>query len=390
MPVSQRHFYSLAISAVFCAACSGSPPDAPAIVPPLVAALVVQARDVTLTQEYPGRIAPYRIAEIRPQVSGIVIRRRFEEGAEVREGQALFDINPEPFKADRDVAAATLRKADAALTLATVQADRIQPLVAIEAVSEQAYDEAISKRDQAFAEVRQARAALDRKQLDVRFATVEAPISGRIGQALVTEGALVGIGDATSMAQIQQIDRVYVDVRRPASSRDALTNATLKTKDDHSEGVPVTLFDADHGQLKEAGRILFSGLTVNASTNDVLLRITVDNAKRTLLPGMFVWARVPLAFYPAVLTIPQQAVVRSGNGPHVWTIREDGRAHLQPVELGSLVFRDYIVLQGLVAGSKVIVEGAERVSENGAVTTQPWNPPEADASGRNAATKQAV
>lgn len=316
---------------------------APAI---LVATTTVAPAPLKLTEDLPGRVAAVRVAEIRPQVSGIVQRRQFEQGTEVRAGQPLFQINPAPFKADMETAAAALQRAEAALTRARVQTNRLQPLVQADAISRQVYDDAVAQRDQASADVAQARAALARRQLDLKFATVEAPISGRIDQALVTEGALVGSGDSNPMARIQQIDQVYVDVRQPAASLEALRDSLAALPEAKGNGLPVDVLRDDDTRYDVQGRMLFSGVNVDPGTGDVLLRVLVDNPKRQLLPGMYVRARIPRAHYENALTVPQQAVLRAGGKPQVWVLDAKGQAHLTAVEIGELANRSYRIKSG--------------------------------------------
>lgn len=336
---------------------------------PLVAVETVEPGRFELNEDLPARVAPVRIAEIRPQVSGIVRRRLFEQGAQVRTGQALFEIDPAAFRAEEETAAAALRRAEAALARAGTQAERLQPLVEADAVSRQVYDDAVSQREQAAADVAQARATLSRRRLDLRFATVTSPIDGRIDQALVTEGALVASGDSTPMARVQQIDQVYVDVRRPAASLDGLRQA-MAAQASRDGGLPVTLLRDDGSPADLTGRLLFSGINVDVDTGDILLRVLVDNPKQRLLPGMFVRARVPLARFDAALTVPQQAVVRVAGKPHVWTVNAQAQAQLSAVDLGELSEGRYRVLSGLVGGQKVVVAGMERLAEGAQVQAQ--------------------
>lgn len=361
--------------AVILAGCGQSEPQG-SLPPTQVSATTMTTTRLELTEDLPGRVAAVRVAEIRPQVSGIVQRRLFEQGTEVRAGQPLFQINPAPFRADADTAAAILQRTEAALARAQVQTARLQPLVEAEAISRQVYDDAASQRDQAAADVAQARAVLARRQLDLKFATVEAPISGRIDQALVTEGALVNSGDSNPMARVQQIDQVYVDVRRPAASLEALREALTTHKTRPGNGLPVVVLRSNGEPYAAKGRILFSGINVDAGTGDVLLRVLVDNPQRELLPGMFVRARVPHASYADALTIPQQAVVRVGGQPQVWTLDANGHAHLNSVELGELADRRYRIRAGLSAGQKIVVEGMERLSDNARVIAQDWKTPD--------------
>lgn len=349
---------------------SESQEDAPPA--PQVSAMTLAPSRLDLTEDLPGRVAAVRVAEIRPQVSGIVQRRLFEQGTEVRAGQSLFQINPAPFRADADTAAATMQRAEAALARARVQTARLQPLVEADAISRQVYDDAVSQRDQAAADVAQARATLARRQLDLKFATVEAPISGRIDQALITEGALVSSGDSSPMARIQQIDQVYVDVRRSASSLEALREALATQNASTDNGLSVAVLRSDGAPYSAKGHILFSGVNVDASTGDVLLRVLVDNPQRQLLPGMFVRARVPRSSYDKALTVPQQAVVRAGGQAQVWVLDASDNVRLTAVELGELVDRRYRIQAGLSAGQKIIVEGMERLSDGAKVSVQEW------------------
>ncbi|KVM52692.1 RND transporter [Burkholderia ubonensis] len=375
-----------ALVAALLAGCGKS--DAPAAPPAIpVAAMTVAPAPLKLTEDLPGRIAAVRIAEIRPQVSGIVLRRMFEQGTEVRAGDPLFQINPAPFKADMDTAAAALQRADAALERAKVQTARLKPLVEVDAISRQVYDDSVSQRDQAAADVAQARATQARRQLDLKFATVEAPITGRIDQALVTEGALVGSTDAVPMARIQQIDQVYVDVRQPASSLQHLRD-TLASQDSYAgTGLPVEVLRDDGTAYDVKGRMLFSGVNVDAGTGDVLVRVLVDNSKRQLLPGMYVRARIPRANYASALTVPQQAVVRADGKPQIWVLDAKNQAHLKPVELGEQTGRSYRIKSGLQAGQKVVVEGMERLTDGAPVAASAWKSPVAAAAVATAAAR---
>lgn len=337
--------------------------------PATVSVETIKAMPLEVSDVFPGRVAPLRIAEIRPQVGGIVKRRLFEQGAEVRAGQPLFALNAAPFKAEASMAWAALQRAEAALSRAQVQVARMAPLAQAEAVSQQAYDDAVSQRNQAAADVAQAKATYERRKLDISFATVDAPISGRVDQALQTEGALVSANDAAPMARIVQIDQVYVDLRQPAGSLD-LVRRKLATQGGVSRaaaGVPVTVLQGNGEPLAVTGRALFSGMSVDAGTGDVLLRVLVDNPRRVLLPGMFVQARVPLAHYDSALTVPQQAIVRNGGRPAVWTVSSAGQARRVPVTLGELVDRRYRVATGLKAGDRVVLRGAEKLTEGASV-----------------------
>lgn len=335
---------------------------------PQVSTVEVTSSPLEVTEILPGRVEAIRTAEIRPQINGIVQKRLFEQGREVRAGQPLFQINPAPFIADRDMAAAALQRAEAVLARAQIQTQRLAPLLEADAISRQERDDAVSQRAQAAADVAHARAMLARKRLDLQFATVDAPISGRIDQAIVTEGALVSSSDSRPMARIQQIDKVYVDVRRPAASFEALQDALGQQGADTDTGLPVTILRSNGEAYEAHGKMLFSGVNVDSGTGDVLLRIQVENPKRQLLPGMFVRARIPLARYAEALSVPQQAIIRTGGKAHVWMIDTQNVAHLTPVELGEQVSRHYRIRSGLTKGQRIALEGMERLTDGAPVT----------------------
>ncbi|GKS91516.1 efflux RND transporter periplasmic adaptor subunit [Acidovorax sp. SUPP2539] len=334
--------------------------------PVQVTVLALKPEAVTVREALAGRVAAVRSAEIRAQVGGIVQRRLFEQGADIAAGQPLFQINPAPFQADADMAAAALQRTQAAWRRAQAQTARLEPLMREGAVSRQDYDDAASQRDQAAAEVAQAEAVLARRRLDLRFARIDAPIAGRIDQALVTEGALVGAGDATPMARIQQIDKVYVDVRQPASALEALRAGGAR--------LPVRILRADGQPYALHGRILFSALQVDPGTGDVLLRIQVDNPERQLLPGMFVRAEVVKSQYADALLVPQQAVQRVEGRAQVWRVQEGHVAQPAEVQLGEAIGPDYRVRSGLEPGQRVVVEGIERLTAGAQVAPKPWQP----------------
>ena len=364
---------NLLIAAALCglAACSKPAPEEGAAPPAAVTVLKLQAAPVVLSDELPGRVAAFRTADIRPQVGGIVLRRQFEQGADVKAGQKLFQLNPAPFQAEVDSAAAALQHAVATAKRAGSQADRLKPLVEADAISRQAYDDAVAQREQAAATVAQARAALARRRLDLAFASIEAPIAGRIGSELVTEGALVGLADATPMARIQQIDKVYVDVRQPASALAALQASGPAGVD----RLPVTILGADGRPHSLAGRILFSGISVDAGTGDATIRVLVDNPQRQLLPGMFVRARIARAVQADGVLVPQQAVLRASDGQaQAWVLDGAHKASLKPISVGDVVNHQYVVSGGLKAGDTVVVEGQERLQPGATAAPQPWKP----------------
>lgn len=352
--------------AIVLAGCSQEMPDMKTPPPPVTVMTIVPTTLVQ-TEELTGRVSAVRVAEIRPQVSGIVQKRLFEQGTEVRAGQPLFQINAAPFKAEADTAAAALQRAEAAFNRAKTQAARLETLVESEAISRQTYDDAVSQRDQAAAEVAQARAELARRQLDLKFATVDAPISGRIDQAVISEGSLVGPSDSNPLARVQQLDQVYVDVRQPAASLEALREAASSSHTS-SKDLNVEILRSGGQPYNLKGRILFSGITVDEGTGDVLVRVLVDNQERKLLPGMFVRARITRARFADVFAVPQEAIARAGQQTTVWVLGDNNKVRRVKVELGELIDRHYRIRGGLQNGDKVIVEGLDRMSEGAEVT----------------------
>lgn len=350
----------------------GQQPDQGAPPPVSVTVATAVASPVQLADSLPGRVVAFRTAEIRAQVGGIVQRKLFTEGAVVRAGQPLFQINASPFRAEADSASAALQRARAVRDRAKVQTDRLAPLLEADAVSRQTYDNAAAELAQAEADVAAAQAALARRRLDVGFATISAPISGRIGASAITEGALVGTADAAALATIHQISQVYVDVRQPASRLEALRGAG-------ESSAAVDILDSDGKPTGLVGKLLFSEMNVDPATGDLTVRVLVDNADQRLLPGMFVRARLPRGAQQTLPRIPQQAVVRSGGQATVVVVTTDGKTASRPVELGDVIDGQYVVLSGVKAGERVVVEGQDRIMPDQPVSAKPWKAPTAPA-----------
>lgn len=343
------------------------PEEIAAPTPPLTAILQLEPAPLELSDVLPGRVAALRVAEIRPQVSGIVAKRLFEQGAEVKAGQPLFQLNASPFAAEVAVAAAAVQSAEAGLAGSELQLRRLQQLQHTGAVSRQAYDEANTQYARALADVAQAKATLQRRQLDLSFATVEAPIAGRIDQTLVSEGALVSSTDAQPLTRVQQIDQVYVDVRQSISQLQAIAA-------DPGSDIAVDILDSQGQATGLRGKVLFSGISVEPGTGDVQLRVLVDNPRHRLLPGMYVQARIQRARYDQALTIPQQAVVRHGDQTFVWLLDAGQQVRQVAVTLGEQTGQHYQLVAGLSAGQQIVVAGLERLSDGITVETQPWLP----------------
>ncbi|MDP4494807.1 efflux RND transporter periplasmic adaptor subunit [Vibrio cholerae] len=341
---------------------------------PLVTTTTTQPQQLDVYEELPGRVKAVRVAEIRPQVAGIVQHRLFKQGAEVKAGQSLFQIEPAPFAAEVDTAKANLQRAQVTYQRALDKERRLKPLVEADAISRQEYDDAVLQRDQAAAEVAVAKATLTRRMLDLKFANVTAPISGLIEQTLVTEGALVSSTDATPMTRIQQIDQVFVDIRRPASSLEAMREALAANSDGEPSiaGTKIEILRSNGTPYQVKGEILFSGINIDEGTGDVLLRVLVDNSQRLLLPGMFVKAKVLYSSYDNALMVPQQAVTHLAGAPHLWSIDQEGYAHLKPVKLGELIDGQYHVKSGISKGENIVIEGKERLEDGILVDQRKW------------------
>lgn len=366
----------LFLNALYLAGCGQDKLDGAAQVgapPALVTVLSVKPETVTLVDELPGRVAAFRTAEIRPQVGGILEKRLFDQGSEVAAGQALFQINSDVFKADVDSAAAALQRVEVGLVRSQGKFDRAKQLVTSNAISREAYDDAAADVAQAKANVAEAQASLQRRQLDLAFATVRAPIAGRTGQALVSEGALASVSSTNALATIQQIDKVYVDVRQPATQIDAIREAAQSGQLDDASKVSVAIFAASGKAYPVTGRALFSDISVDPGTGNVTVRVEVQNPDRILLPGMYVRARMPRGVRHNALLVPQEAVVRDADGkPQLVIVDDRKRAARRVVGLGEIVDRRYIVTSGLQAGETVVVQGQERAKNDAVVEAVPF------------------
>ena len=325
---------------------------------PVVQAVTVQPAPLALSSELPGRIEPVRVAEVRARVAGIVLRRHFEEGADVRAGQVLFQIDPAPLRAALSRAQGQLASAEAALIEARAVVGRNAPLVAQEAVSRQDF-EAMQARLQAAQAARQsAQAEVQAAALNLEYATVRAPIAGRIGRALVTEGALVGQGEATPMALVQQLDPVYADFQQPVAEAQRLRAALAEgrlAQTAGKDGTPVSL-KVDGTGLQRTGQLLFSDVTVDRGTGQMALRGRFDNRDGMLLPGMYVRVTVGQGVDPAAILVPQRAVQRSTDGQaHVLVVDGQDTLQMRPVQTAAMHGVQWQISAGLKAGERVVV-----------------------------------
>jgi membrane fusion protein (multidrug efflux system) len=315
------------------------------------------------------------VALIRARVSGIVQRQLFAEGSDVKAQQPLFQIDPAPYRVALASAQATLAKAEANVVQTKAQADRYKPLAEAQAVSQQEYVAALAAYKQAQADEAAGKAAVQAAQLNLDYATVTSPIPGRIGRALVTEGALVGQAEATQLAVVQQIDPLFVNFPQPASEvlrlRAAIASGKLRSASGaQAASVKVLLEDGTPYPLK--GRLLFSDLTVDPTSGQITVRAEIPNPKAALLPGLFVRVQLEQAEVPSAMLLPQQAVTTGATGATVWVVGADGKPALRPVKLGSAQASQWVVLEGLQPGEQVVVDGFQKMRPNTPVKPVPW------------------
>jgi membrane fusion protein, multidrug efflux system len=348
-----------------------SPPPPP---PPEVGFVTVTPEKVTLVTELPGRLDAVRVAEVRARVAGILTKRVFVEGSEVQTGEVLALIDPAPFQAALNSAEAALAKAKANLHQYQAQAGRYAELAPIHAVSQQDYDNAVAAVDGGQADVATAEANVVTSKLNLGYATLTAPISGRIGRELVTEGALVGQNEATEIATIQQLDPIYFDFTESSADllrlRRTVESGQLKKVDGL---VKVTLLLEDGSTYRLPGKLLFSDVTVDQTTGTVTLRAEIPNPDKLLLPGMYARGRLEQGVDQAALTVPVRGVQHNPDGSaSVMLVNAQNQVEIRPVQLGSIQGEKWVVLKGLNSGDRVIVEGLQKIGPGMPVTPVPF------------------
>lgn len=358
-PLALMAFLSLSL-----AGCGDSAEQDEKAPTPQVRVETLQLQPLAISSELSGRILAPRTAEVRARVEGVVLKRVYREGSDVKQGDVLFLIDPSPFKADHDSARATLAKAEATLYQARLQEQRYRELVDDKAVSRQEYDNAKASFLQADAEVAAAKAALERARLNLGYATVTAPISGRIGRAQVTEGALVGQNETTPLATIQQLDPIHADVTQSTRELNALRRA-LRAGELQQVGdgqARATLIQDDGSAYPLPGKLLFSDISVDPTTNQITLRSEFPNPDLDLLPGSYVRVRLEQAVQPKGLSVPQRAILRDSAGvPKVLVVDQQARVSDRQVVLGSAQGDRWVVSEGLAPGERVVVEGLQHV-----------------------------
>ena len=332
---------------------AGSPP------PPEVSVLTVALESIPLVSDLPGRLEPFRVAQVGARVAGILQKRQFQEGSNVKAGQVLFQIDNAPYRANLESAQASLAQAQATLAQAASTARRYKPLVEANAISKQEYDVAQANEKAAQAQVAAAKAAVTNANINLGYATVTAPISGRIGRSLVTEGALVGQGQVTELAVIQQVNPLYVNVTQSSSDilrmRAALNAGKLAKAGDNA--AKVTVYTEDGKPYAHEGKLLFTDLTVDPTTGQVSVRAELPNPDGMLLPGMYVRVHIQEAQVDNAVLVPQQAVTRNEKGNTVMVVADDGSVSPRPVQISQSNGTNWVVTDGLKAGDKVMVDG---------------------------------
>ena len=377
-----KPFTVLAIISVL-SAC-GKPPGGapPAAGTPVLGVMTVHAQPVELQTELPGRTSPYQIADVRPQVNGIIKARNFREGSDVKSGQVLYQINPASYQAAYDSSVAALAKAEASVRTARLKASRYKELVAIKAVSQQDYDDAVASLGEAEADVGSARANVQTSRINLDYAKVDAPISGRIGKSSVTAGALVTASQTTALTTIQQLDPIYVDVTQSSTAwlnlKEALTNGELQKS---GNGAKVRLILENGRTYAQEGTLQFSDVTVNQDTGAITLRAVFPNPGTVLLPGMYVRAVLQEGVRQQGLLVPQQAVSRDGAGkPQALVVNAQGVVELRALVTDRAIGDQWLVSSGLKEGDQLVVDGVQRATPGAKVKVVPWSPKTAVAS----------
>jgi membrane fusion protein (multidrug efflux system) len=368
----------MAVTVIALAAC-GPRKTPPARPPAEVGVVVIKKQMVSLQTELPGRTSPYASAQIRPQISGIIQARLFQEGSNVRAGQVLYRIDPAPYRATVDQAKGVLASAQANLVTMKLKSDRYAELLKTDSVARQAYDDAAAAAGQAAAQVEQAKAALQTAQINLGYTEIKAPISGRIGRSTYTQGALVTVAQADPLTVIQTLDPIYVDLSQSSAELLRLEGSVAKGQIQKSgpmtAKVKLTLEDGSVYPL--SGKLQFTDVTVDPASGAVILRAEFPNPKGLLLPGMFVRAQVVEAVDADGILAPQQAVTRDPKGgANVYVVTAQNKAELRPIQVSqTTVGPSWLVIGGLQPGERVITEGLQKVKPGDTVRPVPAGSP---------------
>lgn len=337
---------------------------------PEVGVVTLKAAPVNMTTELPGRTSAYRVAEVRPQVSGIILKRNFVEGTDIKAGESLYQIDPAPYQATYNSAVGDLAKAQANARIAQVTLNRYKPLLGTKYISQQDYDTAAATLAQNNAAVRSAQAAVENALINLAYTKVSSPISGRIGKTAVTEGALVQNGQTTALATVQQLDPLYVDLTQSSDDFMRLRNQLSSGELTQGKGkAPVTIVLNDGTTLKQKGTLEFSDVTVDQTTGSITLRAIVPNPDHSLLPGMFVRARVEEGVNQNALLVPQQAIARTPTGQATaMVVNAEDKVDVRQVTAQEAIGDKWLVTSGLKAGDRVISVGVQRATQGAKVS----------------------
>ena len=344
-----------------------SPPPAPE-----VGVVTLKSEPLQITNELPGRTSAYRIAEVRPQVSGIILKRNFTEGSDVQAGVSLYQIDPALYKAAYDSANGDLAKARSSASIAQLTVERYKKLLGTQYISKQEYDQALATAQQANAAVVAAKAALESARVNLAYTKMTSPISGRTGMSSVTEGALVTNGQANALVTVQQIDPIYVDVTQSSSDflrlKQELADGKLKQEDGKAK---VRLVTNDGVDYKQEGTLEFSEVTVDQSTGSITLRAVFPNPNKSLLPGMFVRAKLEEGVNPNAILVPQQGVTRNPRGDATaLVVGKDNKVESRNLTTGAAIGNKWLVTEGLQPGDRVIISGLQKVKPGVQVNAQ--------------------
>ncbi|HCM7229704.1 TPA: efflux RND transporter periplasmic adaptor subunit [Klebsiella aerogenes] len=350
---------SLIISTLLLTGCDNSGDQQAQPQAPQVSVHVVRSEPLSVTTELPGRTSAFRVAEVRPQVSGIILKRNFVEGSDIKAGESLYQIDPATYQAALNSAKGDEAKAEAAAAIAHLTVKRYVPLLGTKYISQQEYDQAVATAHQADADVVAAKAAVESARINLAYTKVTSPIDGRIGKSSVTEGALVTNGQADAMATVQQLDPIYVDVTESSNDFMRLKQESLQRGDD-SKSVQLIMENGQPYSLK--GSLQFSDVTVDESTGSITLRAVFPNPQHTLLPGMFVRARIDEGINPQAILVPQQGVTRTPRGDAtVMIVNAQNQVENREVTAAQAIGDKWLITSGLQNGDKVIVSGLQKV-----------------------------
>ncbi|SFN36531.1 membrane fusion protein, multidrug efflux system [Izhakiella capsodis] len=340
--------------------------------PPEVGVVTLKSTSMTITTDLPGRTLPFRIAEVRPQVSGIILKRNFVEGSQIKAGQSLYQIDPATYQAAYDSAKGQLAQAQANAKVAAMTLNRYKSLLKTQYISQQDYDTALGNEAQTAAAVKVAEAAVESARINLAYTKVTSPISGRIGKSAVTEGALVSSGQTSALATVQQLNPMYVDVTQPSEDYQRLRNELEDGKLKQIAGkAQVRLISQDGTLYPQTGTLEFSDVTVDQTTGSITLRAIFPNPNGNLLPGMFVRARLEEGTNPDALLVPQQAVTRTPTGQATaMVVGADDKVQLRTIDATQAIGDKWLVTKGLKPGDRVIVTGLQRVKPGISVKPQ--------------------